>query len=74
MISPSFLAMGVSGILIFIAFIYFIKNRDKIGSIQLINLLLFFSSAIAFHGILHMGGELFYNFNPLEGKFKWQRK
>jgi len=32
---------------------------------QLVNLLLLFSVAIGVHGILHLGLEYVYNFNPL---------
>ena len=33
----------------------------------LINLVLFLSTAISLHGLLHMGAEVYYNYNPLIG-------
>ncbi len=69
MVPPSFITMSVSGILIFLAIIKYINYPNKIEGTQEINLLLFFASAIAFHGLLHLGFEVLYGFNPLEGKF-----
>jgi hypothetical protein len=69
MITISFIAMGISNILIFLAVIKYIKYSGKIKGIQELNLLLFFASLITFNGLLHMGAEVFYDFNPLKGKF-----
>jgi predicted membrane channel-forming protein YqfA (hemolysin III family) len=73
MITPSFIAMGISGILIFLTVIKYMNYSGKIEGMQEINLLLFFASSIAFHGLLHMGAEVFYGFNPLEGKFTFKK-
>jgi len=73
MITTSFIAMGISGILIFIALIKYINYPGKIEGIQEVNLLLFFASSIAFHGFLHMGSEVFYGFNPLKGNFTFKK-
>ena len=71
MIKPSNIALAASGILIFIALILLyieINKGTELKSIKLIDLLLFLSTSISLHGILHMGAEVFYKYNPLEGK------
>ena len=73
MIPLSFIAMSVSGILIFLAVIKYINYPGKIEGTQELNILLFFASSIAFHGLLHLGSEVFYGFNPLEGKFSFRK-
>ena len=70
---PSLIALALSGLLIFIALLQYINYYDKIKEVQKINLYLFFASAISFHGLLHMGAEIFYDFNPLEGKIKFNK-
>jgi hypothetical protein len=69
MMTLSFITMCISGILILIALIKYIKYPKKLEGTQEISLLLFFASSIAFHGLLHMGAEIFYDFNPLKGKY-----
>ena len=68
MLTPSLIALAISGILIFVSMIKYIKFPGKIEGTQEINLLLFFASSIAFHGLLHLGAEVFYGFNPLKLK------
>jgi len=74
MITLSFIALIISGTLIFMAGLNYINYPGKIDGTQRINLLLFFASAIAFNGLLYMGSEIYYNFNPLEGKFEFSKK
>lgn len=69
MFPPSIIALVISGVLIFIATIKYLNYTGKIEGTQQMNLLLFFASSIAFHGLLHLGTEVFYGFNPLAGKF-----
>ncbi len=72
MIKPSFIALSLSGILIAYAIILIIQNRksEELSGIKFVNLILFLSTAIALHGMLHMWAEIYYHFNPLEtGKF-----
>jgi hypothetical protein len=74
MIKPSNIALAMSGLLIFIGLILLYNEINKASSIsglQLINLVLFLSTAISLHGLLHMGAEIFYKYNPLEGKFMY---
>jgi hypothetical protein len=70
MVKPSYFAMAISGILIAFAIIVLIMNRksEELQGIKLVNLLLFLSTAVALHGMLHMWAEIYYNYNPLEGK------
>ena len=72
MMKPSFMAQAISGILIAWAIYIIIVNRESV-ELQGINqakILLFLSSAIALHGMLHMWAEIYYRYNPLEtGKF-----
>ena len=74
MIKPSNIALAISGLLIFLALILLsieIKKGANISGIVLVNLLLFLSTSISLHGMLHMGAEVFYKYNPLEGKFTY---
>ncbi len=70
MVKPSYFALALSGILIGFALIVLIMNRksEELQGVKLVNLLLFLSTAIALHGMLHMWAEIYYNYNPLEGK------
>jgi len=58
MIKPSNIALALSGILIFIAVILLfieINKGTELKSMKLIDLLLFLSTAISLHGLLHIG-------------------
>jgi hypothetical protein len=70
MVKPSYFALALSGILIAFSIMVLILNRnsEELQGIKLVNLLLFLSTAIALHGMLHMWAEIYYNYNPLEGK------
>jgi hypothetical protein len=72
MIKPSYLALVASGLLILIALVLLyneINKGNELSKLKLIDLVLFLSTSISLHGLLHMGAEVFYKFNPLEGKF-----
>ena len=74
MIKPSNIALAISGLLIFLALILLsieIKKGANISGIALVNLVLFLSTSISLHGMLHMGAEVFYKYNPLEGKLTY---
>ena len=46
------------------------RESTELQGINAAKILLFFSSAIALHGMLHMWAEIYYRYNPLEtGKF-----
>ena len=66
---PSFYSLPITGILLFVSLLLIFQHSSKVGSsmstYQLVNLLLLFSVAIGIHGLLHLGLEYVYNFNPL---------
>ena len=67
---PSFYSLPITGILLFVSLLLIFQHSSKMGSsmttYQLVNLLLLFSIAIGVHGLLHLGLEYVYNFNPLD--------
>jgi hypothetical protein len=70
LIAPSLNALFLTGILVMIIamlFIFNIKQLSKITSLQKITLLCSMTVAIGIHGMLHLGAEKQYNFNP----YKW---
>ena len=70
LIAPSLNALFLTGILVMIIvmlFIFNIKQLSKITSFQKITLLCSMTVAIGIHGMLHLGAEKQYNFNP----YKW---
>ncbi len=73
MIKPSNIALAISGVLIGISVVMLINEitkKTELDNMRIINLLLFLSSAISLHGLLHLGAEVYFGFNPLEnGKF-----
>ncbi len=73
MVKSSQLALWGSGILIGISLILIFQNSDseELTGIKLVNILLFLSTALALHGMLHMWAEVLYNYNPLEGKWEF---
>ena len=75
MIKPSNIALTVSGLLIgyalILIYIEYVQKRTPIIRPKLIELVLFLATSISIHGLLHMGAEINYNYNPLEGKFTY---
>ena len=70
LIAPSLNALFLTGILVMIIamlFIFNIKQLLKLPSFQKITLLCSMTVAIGIHGMLHLGAEKQYNFNP----YKW---
>ena len=70
MLKPSNLALIASGLLIVLGLSLLFRELNKGNSIsntKLMDLVLFLSTAISLHGLLHMGAEIHYNYNPLEG-------
>ena len=66
-IAPSFNSLFLTGILILSIFIIFVINFNKImtlGFSQKITLLSIITIAIGVHGIIHLGLEVNYGFNP----------
>jgi hypothetical protein len=70
LIAPSLNALFLTGLLVMIITILFIFNMKqflKVPNLQKITLLCAMSAAIGMHGLLHLGAEKQYNFNP----YKW---
>jgi uncharacterized membrane protein YiaA len=71
---PSFIARVIGGTILTVAFLVFViglYNGDIVlNKIQLVTILLLFAIAIALHGIEHSEEEIFFDWNPLIGKWK----
>jgi hypothetical protein len=68
---PSFLAGGLNGLFMLIAFILIIKNWSELKSLDsylLIILIVFISIAFGIHSLVHLGLESVYKWNPIETK------
>jgi hypothetical protein len=69
-LAPSFHALIITGILLLSVFILLIRNYKEIMTLKLydkIVLLCMISVAIGSHGLIHLGVEQNYGFNP----YKW---
>jgi hypothetical protein len=67
LIAPSFNSLVITGLLLLFSLVLFIQNRKeilKLGHPKLIKLVLLASIAIGIHGLLHLGTESIYGFNP----------
>lgn len=65
---PSFYALAFTGFLLLIIFITFIKNFKQIKNqppTSLITILALITIALGIHGLLHLGLEYVYNYNPI---------
>lgn len=65
---PSFYALAVTGFLLLIIFITIIKNINTIKqqtTTSLITILALITIALGIHGLLHLGLEYVYNYNPI---------
>jgi len=70
LIAPSVNTLFVTGLLLLFILILFIKNYTKITYLnfyQKIILLSILTIAVGVHGLIHLGVEVEYNFNP----YKW---
>ncbi len=68
---PSFLAGGLNGLFILVAFLLIIKNWSELKSLdsyRLIVLIVFISIAFGIHSLVHLGLESAYKWNPIETK------
>ena len=66
---PSFIGMGINAILASIAAVLFMMNYRSMDNIDIIKILLLTSIAFGIHALLHHYEEIYYNFNPLVGKW-----
>ena len=70
LVAPSFNSLFFTGILLLLILIILISNYSafkKLNYYQQIIFLSVFTNAIGIHGLLHLGLEKQYNFNP----YKW---
>ena len=66
---PSYYALALTGILLLINFIIVIKNFKKLRTetpYHIIRLITAIGVLVGIHGILHLGLEKVYNYNPLK--------
>ena len=66
-IAPSLNSLFITGLLLLCILITFIKNFNRICNLnyyQKIILLSTITIAIGIHGLIHLGVEMQYNFNP----------
>ena len=67
LIAPSFSALFVTGLILLFILILLVKHYDSIMRLnyyQKIMLLTSLSIAVGSHGLMHLGVEKQYNFNP----------
>ena len=66
---PSFYALAITGVISFIVLFIIIANfskMSKLGPNKLVAVLSLAGSVIGIHGLLHLGMETSYNYNPIE--------
>ncbi len=69
-IAPSINSLFFTGLLLLAIFVIFIRNFNKIYNLNYYEQLILLSSltiAIGMHGMVHLGAETNYGFNP----YKW---
>lgn len=66
-IAPSINSLFVTGLLLFSVFIIFLRNFNKIYNLNYYQQIILFSTisiAVGIHGLIHLGAETNYGFNP----------
>lgn len=66
---PSFLGLILTGLLNLLAIILVAVNFNAISPVMFIQVILLFCISIGIHSMLHFHEELYYGFNPLEGRW-----
>lgn len=69
---PSFIAHAITGILLLVVIllvIFYFNDIKNLSIDKIIGILLLFIIAIGIHGLLHMGEEIYFNYNPLNGNW-----
>ena len=69
---PSFIIFSVSGIIIFVVFVVYLINLRTISSepYKMIVVLVLMGIAFAVYGLSHYYEEVYYDFNPLIGRWE----
>jgi hypothetical protein len=68
-LTPSFMTLAITGMILMFVIILMIINYKqvaKIAPIELASFLCVLSIAIGSHGLLHLGLEVVYGYNPLK--------
>ena len=66
---PSFYALAITGVISFIVLFIILANfskMSKLGPNKLVTVLSLAGIVIGIHGLLHLGMETSYNYNPIE--------
>ncbi len=66
-IAPSINSLFVTGLLLLFVFIIFLRNFNKIYNLNYYQQIILFSTisiAVGIHGLIHLGAETNYGFNP----------
>jgi hypothetical protein len=66
---PSYYSLVLNTILVFTAIFVLIMNYSTLRALdiyELINLILFFAGVLGVHGLLQLGLEVNYGFNPIK--------
>ena len=67
MLTPSLLSLFATGILLFITIIIVINNYNEFPRLyEKVIILLLIIIGIGIHGLIHLGVEKEYNYNPIE--------
>ena len=66
---PSFIGAGLSAMIALVATIIYIMNYKTLSTEANIQLLFLMAIAWSLHSLLHFYEELYYDFNPLIGKW-----
>lgn len=64
---PSFLSHILNGLLLLVATIMFFYNYQNLSTSYITLYVILLSIAIGIHGLLHLGQEVYFNYNPLTG-------
>lgn len=68
---PSFIGACINGLLMTVVIIYTIYYWSTLGNYEQIVLMSLIAILMGIHAFLHHIEEIYYNFNPLEGKWKY---
>jgi hypothetical protein len=74
---PSFLSNGIQGLLMLWVLILLYHNWNRVikwSIYEKIVILLLISMVVGLHGLIHLGLEKVYGWNPLEGKMDIKKK
>ena len=66
---PSILASSISALLIIVVLVIFCKDYKNLNTYQIAILLSLVSISLGIHSIHHYYEEIYFNFNPLVGKW-----